>query len=189
MDFIFAESVGKVSFPYRTGDGYIVYQCRDVQPEGFPKLADIHANILQEVVRLKKREIAAEKAEALRLKVGVGDSLTAVSIRENLTPDTLNGVLPNGSLGPMRYNQVIGHYLWRLDVGALSSVLRTEQGAYLAVLFYKAEFDSAKYQSERASLIQTLERNAQNELYMEWMTATKEESDFTDNRYLYFSEY
>ncbi len=189
VDFIFAEPVGKVSFSYRTNDGYVVFQCRDIQREGHQNLADIHANVLGEVVKVKQREMAAEKAEALRTKVSVGDSLAAVSIRENLSPDTLNGISPIGNLGPVRFNQVIGHYLWTLDVGELSSVLKAERGAYLAVVLHKSEFDSARYQSERAGIIQTLERNSQNEIYMEWMTATKKESDFTDNRYLYFSEY
>ena len=189
VDFIFAEPAGKVSYSYRTNDGYMVFQCREIQPEGHQNLADVHANVLGEVVKVKQREMAAEKAEALRTKVGAGDKLAAVSIQENLSPDTLNGVSPIGNLGPMRFNNVVGHYLWTLDVGELSSVLKTERGAYLAVVIHKSEFDSTRYQSERAGIIQTLERNFQNEIYMEWMTITKKESDFTDNRYLYFSQY
>ncbi|MBU1937511.1 peptidylprolyl isomerase, partial [bacterium] len=189
VDFVFAESVGKVTFPYRTDNGYMVFQCREMKPEGYQNLADIRNNVLTEVVRMKQREMAAEKAEALRANVNVGDSLVAVATRENLSPDTVKNVSAISGLGPMRFNQVVGHNLWKLNVGELSSVLKTEQGAFLAVVTQKSEFDNARYQSERVNILQTLERNAQNEIYSEWMANTKKESDFTDNRYLYFSQY
>jgi len=189
IDFIFSEPVNRVSYPYKTQKGYAVFQCHMVRPEGVQDVSELQSVIRGKLVAKKKLEIAAEKGEALRQKVGTGNNLVPTAISEGLAVDTVANTVPTGYFGPMRSNEYVGRQLFALNVGELSPVELTDQGAFLAVLTEKASFDSALYESKKAEIAQKLTKSKQNEIYADWLSTVEKEFDFRDNRHLYFTEY
>jgi parvulin-like peptidyl-prolyl isomerase len=189
VDFIFAESMDKISYPYKTQKGYTIFQCRDIRPEGLPDITEVQAVIRGKLVAKKKIVLASEKAEALRQKVGTGNSLLSTAISEGLKVDTALNVTPTAYIGSMKSNEYAGHQLQALDVGVLSPVLVSDQGAFLAVLTEKASFDNALFASKKTEIIQKLTKAKQNEVYADWLSTVEKEFDLRDNRHLYFTEY
>ncbi|MFH1011087.1 MAG: peptidylprolyl isomerase [bacterium] len=189
VDFVFSESVGKLSYPYKTSKGFAVFQCRGMKPEGPQDIAEARSSILTKLVTRKKIDIAAERAEAFRQRVGTGDKLVTTALGEKLEVDTVTSVLATGSLGPMRTNEYVGRQLLALSFWELSPVLRTEQGAFLAVLTEEAPFDSFFFKGKRAEIGEKLARAKQGEVYGDWHSTVEKESAFRDNRYVYFTEY
>lgn len=189
VDFVFSEPIRRVSYPYKTQQGYTVFQCRDVEPEGAQSLMEVRPRVLDQLITEKKLEIAMEKAEALRQKVGTGEELASVALAEGLPVDTAKTVLASGFFALMGPNEYVGRELRALDVGELSPILKTSRGAFLAVLTEKAEFDSASFETKKAEIAQNLARTKRNAIYSDWLSTVEKESGFRDNRYLYFSDY
>jgi peptidyl-prolyl cis-trans isomerase D len=189
IDFIFSEAVGKISYPYKTRQGYTVLQCREMKPEGLPSIEDARYAIVQELVKDRKLQIAADSAEAFRQRVGSADNLVTVAVSEGVPVDTAETVLSTGFFALMGVNEYVGRELRSMEVGQLSPVLRTDRGAFLALLTEKTPFDSALYQSKKAEISDRLTNTQRNTTYSDWFSRIKEESGFRDNRYLYFSEY
>ena len=189
VDFIFSESIGKVSFPYETGKGYTVFICRDMIPEGIQSLTEVRSQVLNLLVSDKKLEIAVEKVEALRKEISTADNLVPVALRDGLSIDTVASTLATGFFGPMGSNKFVGRQLYSLDVGQLSPVMKTERGAFMAVLTEKAPFDSTSFESKKSEIGQKLSRTKQNAVYSDWLFSIEKESGLRDNRYLYFSKY
>jgi peptidyl-prolyl cis-trans isomerase D len=189
VDFIFSESPKKVSYAYKTSKGYTVFQCRGVQKEGEQDLADARPAIVARLVSAKKLELAAEKADTLRQKIGTGTNLGPTAEREGLRVDTLSNVLATGYLGPMKGNEYVGREIRDLKIGELSPVLRTDQGAFLAVLTEKMPFDSTLFNSKKSDIGEKLARTKQGEIYTDWRSMLEKQSSFRDNRYVFFTEY
>jgi peptidyl-prolyl cis-trans isomerase D len=189
IDFIFAEPIDKVTYPYKTSKGYAVFQCHMVRPEGVQDVSKLQSVIRGKLVAKKKLEVASGQAEALRQKMGTANAFVPTAINEGLTVDTVANVVPTGFIGSIRGNEYVGRQLFALNVGELSPVLLTDQGAFLAVLTEKADFDSTLFEAKRAEIAQKLTRAKQNEIYSDWLSTVEKEFNFRDNRHLYFTEY
>ncbi len=189
VDFVFSESPKKVSYAYKTPKGYAMFQCRGVRKEGVQDLAEARSSIVGKLVSRKKLELAAEKADALRQRVGMGGNLGPTAVREGLRVDTLSSVLATGFLGPMRTNEYVGRQIRDLNIGELSPVLRTDQGAFIAVMTERMPFDSVLFKSKRSEIGEKLARAKQGEIYSDWRSMVERESAFRDNRYAFFTDY
>ncbi len=189
IDFIFSEPVGKISYPYKTRQGYAVLQCREMKPEGLPPIGDARYAIVQELAKDKKLQIAADSAEAFRRRVGSAGNLVTVAVSEGVPVDTAETVLSTGFFALMGVNEYVGRQLRSMEGGQLSPVLKTDRGAFLAALTEKTPFDSVLFRSKRDEIRDRLTSTDRNTAWTDWLSSVKEESGLRDNRYLYFSEY
>ena len=193
MDFAFAGKPGAISNLFRTklrtGDAYVVFQIREVQPRGYALLAEVESVIRDALVRQKQRDTALEAARAFRAHVRDLESFAAEAARQRLKIDTTGERGQRESLGPIGSDESAAKYLLSLQIGQISEPLSNNRGAYVAVLVGKTEADPAEFETKKAEILQRLQRTKQNNVYVDWLLKAQKEVTVVDKRYLYYTDY
>jgi parvulin-like peptidyl-prolyl isomerase len=193
MDFALAAKPGAISHllrgKLRTGDAYLVFQLKDVQPSGYAPLPEVEGLIRSTLVREKQKDTALEAARAFRGRVQDMASFTAEAAREGLKVDTIADRGENESLGPIGSDDDAGKYLFSLQTGQVSEPISNSRGAYVALLLGKTEADPTDFESKKAEILQRLQRTKQNNIYTDWLANAEKKVGVEDKRYLYYSDY
>lgn len=193
MDFAFAGKPGAISNLFRTklrtGDTYVVFQIREVQPRGYAPLPEVESVIRGALVRQKQRDAALEAARAFRAHVRDMASFAAEAARQGLKIDTTGERGQREYLGPVGSDESAAKYLLSLQIGQISEPLSNNRGAYVAVLVGKTEADPADFETKKAEILQRLQRTKQNNVYVDWLLKAQKEVTVVDKRYLYYTDY
>jgi len=193
MDFAFSSTDDKVSLPYKTRvkgqDGYTVFKVADRAPAGLSPMADVEGTIRGQLIREKQKEMALQAAQQFRSRLGSADQLVPAAQAENLKIDTtgLHGV--RDFIRVIGQDEQIARQLLSLAPGQLSPGLANTRGGYVAAVLEITEPDSNQFATQKAQLMQNLERTKQNRVYSDWLKLAKEELTVVDNRYLYYTDF
>jgi peptidyl-prolyl cis-trans isomerase D len=193
MDFAFGSKKNAVSYAFKTkirgDDGYSVFQIREISPEGLVPLSEAEPSIRTALVKKKQEDLALAAARAFRSKVNTPAQFLTEATRESLKVDTTGEHLQRDFLQVFGSDEQIAKTMFTLQPGQLSDPLSNSRAAYVAVLIFKTDADSAGFQAKRSEIETKLRQSKQNNLYTDWLAQAEREIGVVDKRYLYYTDY
>jgi hypothetical protein len=183
----FNNSVGTVSEPYTVTNGYAILAIADAKDAGIRPFDEVKESIRPLALRESRIDRTLEMAGDIRDQLGPEDGLTAVL---ELNPDlkvqdtgefTLSAAIPGVGRDLSFLGAVAG-----LDVGAVSSPVRSGRGAFLIQLLSRSELDSVAYATQKQDVRARLLQEKRNRILADWLDQLKNLADIEDHRDLYF---
>jgi parvulin-like peptidyl-prolyl isomerase len=183
----FNNSVGTVSEPYSVANGYVVLEIAEARDAGVRPFDEVEESIRPVALRESRIDRTVEMAEEIRAQLGLEDGLTAV---QELKPElkvqdtgefTLSAAVPGVGRDLNFLGAVAG-----LDVGTVSSPVRSTRGAFLIQLLSRSELDSAAYTSQKQDMKTRLLQEKRNRILADWLDQLKNLADIEDHRDLYY---
>jgi parvulin-like peptidyl-prolyl isomerase len=183
----FNNSVGTVSEPYTVTNGYAILAIAEARDPGVRPFDDVKESIRPLALRESRIDRTAQMAGEIRDQLGPEDGLTAV---QELNPDlkvqdtgefTLSAAIPGVGRDLPFLGAVAG-----LDVGAVSSPVRSARGAFLIQLLSRSELDSVAYATQKQDLRARLLQEKRNRILADWLDQLKNLADIEDHRDLFF---
>jgi parvulin-like peptidyl-prolyl isomerase len=183
----FAEGVGAVSEALPIPNGYAVFVVAEAKDAGTRPFEEVKESLRPQVVRRKKIEKVQEIAADLKAQLTPPDSLTKI---EELNPKikvrrtgtfTLSGSVP----GVGRDQNFLGA-VSVLEVGQISSPVRSVRGAFLIQLLSKTEIDSSGFVAQKDVLRTQMLQEKRDRVFRDWLAKLKDDADIEDNRDIFF---
>jgi len=188
LSFAFKSSLDDVSEPISVSGGVAVFKLSSIREEGVRPLADVKSTVRSMVIRGKKLERVAERAQAFYQSLTPSADLLAVAARQAPT-------VVARTTGPFKASEppsAIGRDLAFIGVaealssGEISKPFEGARGYYIVKLTSKAAFDSTLYATQRANLRDEILREKRNRFSQEWVTALREQAEIEDYRDRFF---
>lgn len=180
---------GTISPTFESDRGIYVFALTDKREAGVRPLDEVKNQVAGRVRQNKKREIAAQRVQALLPQVRAGKSLKDAAESLGLRyaepePFARADFVP--TVGSR--NAFIGK-AFELDPGQISDVVTTRNGAYVLRVVERMPATEADFDLEKAQLTQQLLGTKRNDLITAWFTDLRDQADIVDNRHRFYNEY
>lgn len=184
VDFAFGNPVGTMSEQVvDADDAFYVFRVSAINPPTVQPLDDVRSRIERRLSNENKQQIAYEKAQDLRSYLTadadleqIGKDSTDINYREP-APFNLSSTIPGVGDNPEFKGTVEA-----LDVGELSSAVKTTRGAYIIKLLNQTGFSQEDYDKQKSAIAQRLRQQKENTFLTDWLQALRDKAKIVDNR-------
>ena len=181
MDWALEEAeIGEASPVFETSEAFYALQLISKEPAGILSLDEARSAIEQRLRTQKKRDLAAERAQAAL--DGAGGSLDAVASALNLTvqepdPFTRSDFVP----GLGRQNEAIG-VAFGSQPGALSPVVRTDTDVVILEVVSVEPADEELFEAQKDAQRLSLQQQLANTRLQDWLAGLRADANVIDRR-------
>jgi len=189
-DYAFSRPVGEISPVYWNRDSYVVFKILTMTPEQIQPLDQVREAVRATLMEFRRRAKALERAEQFHATLGGGNDLEAAAQTAGLTvkapeePFAYSGVVPDVGRDPAFATNALN-----LESGQVSKPFLGNRGAYVLQTVSVTPADSSAFEAQKEQIRAQIMTQKQNELYTNWLTMAKQESDIEDYRWIYYREY
>ena len=173
---------GEVSGALRVGRGYAFETVVDRKDPYIPKLDEVKDRVREDVVKVRARDMAKQKAADLAAKLkGAADFEKAAKAAgvEAKTTDLLTQDQPIPDVGQAA---AVEEAAFSLPVGAVSDAMATDNGAAIIKVVEKKDVTPAEYASAREQFRQDLLTDRRNRFFSAYMVKAKQKMKIAVNR-------
>jgi len=173
---------GEVSGALRVGRGYAFETVVDRKDPYIPKLDEVKDRVREDVVKVRARDMAKQKAADLAAKLkGAADFEKAAKAAgvEAKTTDLLTQDQPIPDVGQAAAVEAAA---FSLPVGAVSDAIATDNGAAIIKVVEKKDVTPAEYASAREQFRQDLLTDRRNRFFSAYMVKAKQKMKIAVNR-------
>ncbi len=189
-EFLFNRPKGEVSPVYRFRQGFAIMCVIEVVPQGVKPFEQAKPVMLNKLLRERKIEVAAQRAQVLHQAAVQRGSLEDAALALGYKLEKIEK--------PFRMSEYItgigrDYYFtataFSLDEGEFSRPVKGEKGYYLIRLDEKKVPDEEGFARARDRIVARLVGQRQQQVYENWLSEAKKAAKIEDFRYLYYTEY
>jgi peptidyl-prolyl cis-trans isomerase D len=171
---IAALTLGGMSPPVKTPNGYAVIKVTELIPEGVPPLAEIRPRVIEAIQRDRAEALAMQRARDLVTSLEKGGDFTAAAKAAGFT----TGDLPLFSRAdpPKERGAIPGNVLaaaLQTPVGHVSEPLRTDGAVFVVKTQERQPADPQNFEKQRAELEKQLLDQKRNQIWESWLQARR----------------
>ena len=159
-----------------------------ITPAGPKPFEDVKTTIVNRLRVEKQKETARNYALQFENPIAAGMDFRTVAAGDTgkiARVDTTNDFTLRGSVPGLGLDPIFNATAFALEPGGVSGKVETNRGIYWEKLLSKTEFDSAKYEAQRASIRQRLLVQKKNQAFTQWYDYLKDQADIEDNRKIF----
>jgi peptidyl-prolyl cis-trans isomerase D len=179
--------IGEISHRFQAHDADYLVQLLEKLPEAPAEFASVRDRVLRDWQQQEKQRIAREKVESLKLLIDAGGDMETAAAELSLTSAvtdsfTRQDYIPDiGPAGPFQMAAMM------MNVGDLSGVIETDQGAYVLKVLEKIDSEKTLFFDEHDDIVSNL-KSTYTQLYFEgWMEGLQERYQVEDFRDLFYN--
>ena len=187
IKFAFDNDLNSISDPIRTTGGYVVAQVSEVIHESVKPFDKVKNLVKPLVVKEKKYELAKQKAESIKSKIGE-DMTKAFSIDPKAVVKQTGDFSVSGSVPGvgLDYNFIANSM--KLPLNKVSNPVKGEKGYYLIKVLSRTPFNAKAFAIQRNKIMNNLLEQKKNDFFNEWLASLKKNADIVDNRSQFFGD-
>jgi len=186
--FVFKNSIGSISDPIETPQGFLVLRIDDIQKEHIKDFEEVRTQIEAKLKDEKWRQMAhqdAEKFYAKLLQSGAA-SLDSLAHLDSLEVKETSRFSRSGYVSGIGRDQEFIGAAFSLSPNQISMPVKGTRGSYVLQLVDFDEFNEADYEAQKQAIRSQLVERAKQEAFSQWYAAVKEKADIKDYRDMYF---
>jgi len=186
VESAFKNKVGFIADPMPQDDGsYIVAQLSYKVGEHYQEFEEVKSRIKRTVEKELKAEVIAAKADSF---------VTAYAPEEYLAKAEAEGweivdvpeVTIEKSLPKVRLVEGLNEAILALEPEQFTGLIKNDNGAYIAQVTTRTKPDMEKFETEKETLMSTLQESKETERLNEWYREILENAVVIDNRAVYY---
>ncbi|MDP8221236.1 MAG: peptidylprolyl isomerase [Candidatus Stygibacter frigidus] len=185
VKFAFDNKVGTVAEPIKqTDDSYMIAEISYEVGEHYQDLEEVKSRINRTLETSKKAEVVSAKADSF---------VTAYQPEEYLAKAEEEGweivdateVTIDKSIPKIRKVDELNKAILDLGIDQHTGLIKDDNGAYIAFVTSRTKPDMEKFETDKDSLLETLQDTKETEHLNEWYQDMIENAEVIDNRSLY----
>jgi peptidyl-prolyl cis-trans isomerase D len=187
ISFAFDNDLNTISDPIRTSSGYVVAQVSDVINEGVKPFEKVKNLVKPLVMKEKKYELAKQKAETIKSKIGE-DLTKAASIDPKVTVSQTGDFSPTGSVPGIGLDYNFIAHSMKLPLNKVSNPVKGEKGYYLIKVLSRTPFNAKTFAIQKNTIMNNLLEQKKRNFISEWIAGLKKNADIVDHRSQFFGQ-
>lgn len=187
VKFAFENGLNTVSDVYKVAAGYVVAQISEVSNEKFKTFEELKDQLKPAVIREKKFEKLKVIADNLYKKIN-GDLSKAASVDTNFTVKQTGNFIPAGSIPALGRDYGFMNAALSVGLNKVSEPVKGSRGYYLIKVTKRTEFDKKTYETQSATLRNTMLQEKKSRYINQWVSEIKQTADIVDDRHLFFRQ-
>ncbi|MDP8210778.1 MAG: peptidylprolyl isomerase [Candidatus Stygibacter australis] len=185
VKFAFENKVGTVAEPIKqTDDSYMIAEISYEVGEHYQDLEEVKSRIKRTLETSKKAEVVAAKADSF---------MTAYQPEEYLAKAEEEGweivdateITIDKSIPKIRKVDELNKAILDLGIDQHTGLIKDDNGAYIAFVTSRTKPDMEKFETDKDSLLETLQETKETEHLNEWYQDMIQNAEVIDNRSLY----
>ncbi len=187
INFAFDNDLNSISDPIRTTNGYVVAQVSDVIHEGVKPFEEVKNLVKPLVIKEKKYELAKQRAETIKSKVGE-DLTKAASIDPNAIVSETGDFSATGSVPGIGLDYNFIAHSMKLPLNKVSNPVKGEKGYYLIKVLSRTPFNAKTFAIQKNTIMNNLLEQKKRNFINEWIAGLKKNADIVDHRSQFFGQ-
>jgi peptidyl-prolyl cis-trans isomerase D len=185
VTFAFENKVEAIADPIKQTDGgYLVAQISYKVGEHYQDMEEVKSRIKRTVETTKKAEVVIAKADSF-VTAWQPEEYLAKAAEEEWEIVEATEVTIDKSLPKVRKVDALNKAILDLGIDQHTELIKDDNGAYLAFVTSRTKPDMEKYETDKDSLLETLQESKETEHLNEWYQEVIKEAVVIDNRSLY----
>ncbi|MCF7913119.1 MAG: peptidylprolyl isomerase [Candidatus Cloacimonetes bacterium] len=185
VTFAFKNKVGAIADPIKQTDGsYLVAQISYKVGEHYQDLEEVKSRIKRTVETSKKAEVVIAKADSF-VTAYQPEEWLAKAAEEGWEIVEATEITIDKSLPKVRKVDALNKAILDLGIDQHTELIKDDNGAYLAFVTSRTKPDMEKFETEKDSLLETLQESKETEHLNEWYQEAIQNAEVIDNRSLY----
>jgi len=185
--FAFENGVGDISPVFRVPLGYTVVTVSEQIKEGYKALEEVKEQVKPLVMMEKKIAKSLKIAKEIRSKLnGTPDFQIAKQVFPSARVDTANNFSPTGFVPNLGREFAFTNKVMETEINKISDAFTGTRGSFIVKVKSRIPFDKTAYSLQRNSLRDNLLSQKKGQIFNQWLSQVKEESDIVDERHLFF---
>ncbi len=185
VKFAFENKVGTVAEPIKqTDDSYMIAEISYEVGEHYQDLEEVKSRIKRTLETSKKAEVVAAKADSF---------MTAYQPEEYLAKAEEEGweivdateITIDKSIPKIRKVDELNKAILDLVIDQHTDLIKDDNGAYIAFITSRTKPDMEKFETDKDSLLETLQETKETEHLNEWYQDMIQNAEVIDNRSVY----
>lgn len=185
VKFAFNNKVGAIAEPIKqTDDSYMIAEISYEVGEHYQDLEEVKSRIKRTLETSKKAEVVSAKADSF---------MTAYQPEEYLAKAEEDGweivdateVTIDKSIPKIRKIDELNKAILDLGIDQHTGLIKDDNGAYIAFVTSRSKPDMEKFETDKDSLLETLQESKETEHLNEWYQDMIQNAEVIDNRSLY----
>ncbi len=182
----FKKGVGHLEKPVKIYDGsFIVSEVSSKLGKHFDDFNNVKDPIKFKLDREKRIAKAAQMADAFAKKT-TPDKYFELAAAEGWKVIDYADVNTEASIAEIGLNKDLNKGLLALNTNQTSSVIKTQDGAFIAYAAIRTKADMNAFNADKARLTEEYRSRKENQFYSEWYRKVMEDAKVEDLRYMYY---
>lgn len=173
---------GEVSGALRVGRGYAFETVVDRKDPYIPKLDEVKDRVREDVVKMRARDMAKQKAADLAAKLKGAADFEKVAKAAGVEAKTTELLTQDQPIPDVGQAAAVEAAAFSLPVGAVSDAIATDNGAAIVKVVEKKDVTPAEYASAREQFRQDLLTDRRNRFFSAYMVKAKQKMKIAVNR-------
>ncbi len=180
--FAFSAEPGDISRVFENDEVFYVVHMLEMLPAGPSPLSEVEPQVVVQVNRERKAEMARTRLAPAVSAIEAGRSLEEAGSEFDVTYAVTDTFTYSGNVLNVGYKTDFNVSARETDIGGFVSDIETTRGVFALRVLWKSDFDEEAYQAARAGLETRLMNQQQQEIIEEWFEVQLAEADIEDNR-------
>jgi len=186
ISIAFKKGVGHVEKPLKIYDGsYVVAEVSSKQGQRIDDLENVTDAIKFKLEKEKRIAKAADLAEEF-VKSITPDKFFEQAQLDGWKIINFDNINIGSSISEIGLNKELNTALFDLKLNKASSVIKTQNGAFVGLVNVKADADMQVWESDKTKLTEEYKVRKESQYYSEWYRKVMDEAKVEDLRYLYY---
>lgn len=181
----FKKKIGYVEKPLKLEGAFVVAEVAEKFGKHYDEIANVKEAIKFNLSREKRIAQATALADAFAKK-STPNKYLAQATAEGWSVLDFNMINAQGSIADIGLNPDLNKAILKLNTGNVSNVIKTDKGAYIAIVSARVKPDMGVWNRDKARLVKEYREQKANQYYSEWYKKVMEEAKVEDLRYLYY---
>ncbi len=178
----FDMKIGDVSPAVRASRGFVFFTVTAKQDPYVPKFDEVKDRVRDEVVKIKARALAKEKAAEIAPKLKTASDFDKAAKAAGVEPKTTELIARDAPIGDLGVAPAVDDVAFKMTPGAVSDPIATDNGAAIIKLVEKQETTPNDYSLAKDKFREELLADRRNRFFGAYMVKAKQRMKIEVNR-------
>lgn len=187
VEFAFSNKVGKLYEPFKSeNDSYFLAEISYNVGDHYLPLEDVESRVRRYVEQEKKLEKVFELAEKFVSENSEKDYFEAAR-KADIKIVEADGIVADKMISGIRFDSILNETILNLEIGQLSSLIKGEFGAYIALVKDRQKPDMELFETQKEQIYQEKLTTKKEEYLNNWYKELLDNAKIVDSRNIFFN--